>query len=136
MGWKTFQACNTRSVDAEILLRNEYLVTENRILRQQITGRVRLSDGERATLAEVGKRLGKQALAEVATIVTPEIILVWHRQLIAMKFDGSKPHRALERPKIDQDLDMLVARMARESRSWGYDRIVGAVDNLDYRISD
>jgi putative transposase len=136
MGWKTFQAYITGSVDAEILQRNEYLVTENRLLRQQITGRVRLSDGERATLAEVGKRLGKQALAEVAMIVTPEIILVWHRKLIAMKFDGSKPHKALERPKIDQDLEMLVARMARENRAWGYDRIVGAIDNLGYRISD
>src|SRR6266498_3588152 len=103
MDWKPLLAYITGSVDQELLLRNEYLVTENRLLRQQITGRVRLSDGERATLAEVGKRLGKQALGEVATIVIPEIILVWHRKLIAMKFDGSKPHKALERPKIDQD---------------------------------
>jgi putative transposase len=80
--------------------------------------------------------LGKQALAEVVTIVTPEIILVWHRKLIATKFDGSRLHKALERPKIDQDLDMLVARMARENRSWGCDRIVGTIDNLGYRISD
>jgi putative transposase len=136
MGWKTLQAYITGSVDAEILQRNDYLFMENHLLRQQITGLVRLSDGERATLAEIGKGMGKQALAEVATIVTPEIILVWHRQLIAMKFDGSKPHKALERPKIDQDLEMLVAHMARENRFWGYDRIVGAVDNLDYRISD
>jgi putative transposase len=73
----------------ELLLRNEYLVTENRMLRQQITGRVRLTDGERKTLAEIGKRLGKQALKEVATIVTPETILAWHRRLVAQKFDGS-----------------------------------------------
>ena len=136
MGWETMRAYITGSVDAEILQRNEYLVTENRLLRQQITGRIQLSDGERATLAEVGKRMGKQTLAEVATIITPEIILVWHRKLIAMKFDGSKPHKALERPKIDQDLEMLVARMARENRSWGYDRIVGSIVNLGYRISD
>jgi len=112
MGWKTLRAYITGSVDAEILQRNEYLVTENRLLRQQITGRVRLSNAERATLAEVGKRLGKQALAEMATIVTPEIILVWHRKLIVMKFDGSRRHKALERPRIDQDLEMLVARMS------------------------
>ena len=75
MDWKHLLAYITGSVDEELLLRNEYLVTENRILRQQITGCVSLSDGERKTLAEIGKRLGKQALAEVATIVKPDIIL-------------------------------------------------------------
>ena len=66
MDWKILLAYITGSVDQELLLRNEYVVTENRILRQQITGRVRLSDGERKTLAEIGKRLGKKALEEVS----------------------------------------------------------------------
>jgi hypothetical protein len=79
MEWKHMLAYITGSVDQELLVRNEYLVTENRILRQQITGRVQLSEGERKTLAELGKKLGKKALAEVATIVTPETILAWHR---------------------------------------------------------
>src|SRR5262249_49353776 len=57
----------TGSVDQALLLRNEYLVTENRLLRHQIPGRVRLSDGERTTLAEIGKKLGRQALEEVAS---------------------------------------------------------------------
>jgi hypothetical protein len=70
MDWKQLLAYITGSVNQELLLRNEYLVTENRMLRKQIQARVRLSDGERKTLAELGKRLGKQALAEVATIVT------------------------------------------------------------------
>ena len=65
MDWKTLLAYITGSVDQELLLRNECLVTENRILRQQLKGRVRLSDGERQTLAEIGKRLSKQALASV-----------------------------------------------------------------------
>ena len=67
MDWKHLLAYITGTVDQELLLRNEYLVTENRILRNQITGRVRLTDGERKTLAEIGHKLGKQALAEVAT---------------------------------------------------------------------
>ena len=83
MDWKRLLAYITGSVDQELLLRNEYLVTENRLLRQQITGRIRLSDAERKTLAEIGKKLGKQALAEVATIVTPDTILAWHRKLVA-----------------------------------------------------
>jgi transposase len=136
MDWKVLLAYITGTVDQALLLRNEYLVTENRLLRQRIPGRVRLSDGERKTLAELGKKLGKQALAEVATIVTPDTILAWHRKLVAQKFDGSQQRKALGRPKIDTELEALVIRMARENRSWGYDRIVGALANLGYTISD
>jgi hypothetical protein len=89
MDWKHLLAYITGTVDQELLLRNEYLVTENRMLRRQITGRVRLTDAERKTLAAIGHKLGKQALAEVATIVKPETILGWHRKLVAQKFDGS-----------------------------------------------
>jgi hypothetical protein len=67
MDWKTLLAYITGSVDQALLLRNEYLVTENRILRNQITGHVQLTDGERKTLATIGQQLGKQALQEVAT---------------------------------------------------------------------
>ena len=66
MDWKTLLAYISGSVDEELLLRNEYLVAENRILRDQIKGRVQLSDAERQTLAEIGKKLGKQALEEIA----------------------------------------------------------------------
>jgi hypothetical protein len=123
-------------VDQELLLRNAYLVTENRILRQQIQGRVRLSDGERKTLAKLGKQLGKKALEEVASIVTPDTILAWHRKLIAQKFDGSQQRRAPGRPPMDAELEALVVRMAQENRSWGYNRIVGALKHLGYTISD
>jgi hypothetical protein len=119
MDWKALLAYITGSVDQELLLRNEYLVTENRILRQHITGRVRLSDGERKTLAELGKRLSKQALAEVASIVTPDTILAWHRKLVAQKFDGSEQRKPLGRPKVAAELEALIVRMAHENRSWG-----------------
>jgi hypothetical protein len=79
----------TGTVDQALLLRNAYLVTENRILRHQLKGRVRLSDGERKALAEMGQKLGKQALQEVAQIVTPDTMLGWHRTRIAQKFDVS-----------------------------------------------
>ena len=136
MDWKSFLAYITGSVDQELLVRNAYLVTENRVLRHQIKGRVRLTDGERKTLAEIGKQLSKQALAEVATIVTPETILAWHRKLVAQKFDGSPQRKALGRPKVDKALEDLVIRMAQENRSWGYDRIAGALAHLGYSISD
>jgi transposase InsO family protein len=136
MEWKTLMTYITGSVDQELLLRNEYLVTENRILRQQITGRIRLSDGERKTLAEIGTQLSKQALAEVATLVKPETILAWHRKLVAKKFDGSKNRQALGRPPIDRAVEALVVRLAKENRSWGDDRIAGALHHLGHTISD
>jgi len=136
MDWKQLLAYITGSVDEELLLRNEYLVTENRLLRNQIQGRVRLTDAERKTLAEIGKRLGKRALAEVATIVQPDTILAWHRRLVAKKFDGSQQRKALGRPAIDQEVEALVVRMAQENRSWGYDRIAGALQHMGYTISD
>jgi hypothetical protein len=104
MDWKHLLAYITGTVDQELLLRNEYLVTENRTLRNQITGRVPLTDGERKTLAEIGQKLGKQALKEIATIVTPDTILAWHRRLVAQKFDASSQRKAPGRPKIDPAL--------------------------------
>jgi hypothetical protein len=136
MDWKHLLAYITGTVDQELLLRNEYLVTENRILRNQITGRMRLTDGERQTLAEIGHKLGKQALEEVATIVKPDTSLAWHRTLVAQKFDGSQQRQSPGRPKIDQELEALIVRIARANRSWGYDRIAGALANLGVTVSD
>ena len=66
----------TGTVDQELLLRNEYLATENRILRAQIKGRLLLSDTEKKTLADIGYRLGRKALEDVANTANPDTILV------------------------------------------------------------
>jgi transposase InsO family protein len=136
MDWKTLRAYITGTVDQELLVCNEYLVTENRVLRNQIKGHVRLSDGERKALAAIGQKLGKHVLKEVATIVKPDTILAWHRKLIAQKFDGSQQRQSPGRPKIDSELEALIVHIAQENRSWGYDRIVGALANLGYTVSD
>jgi len=135
MDWRRMLAYVTGTVDQELLLRNEYLAAENRILRGQIKGRLRLNDGERKTLAEIAVQLGREALDEVASIVTPETILAWHRRLIARKFDGSASRRQPDRPKITEEAEELILRVARENRSWGYDRIVGALGNLGLKVS-
>ena len=68
----------------------EYLIEENRTLREQIGNRrLRLTDNQRRQLAAKAKRLGCKVLAQVASIVTPETLLAWHRRLIAQKYDGS-----------------------------------------------
>jgi hypothetical protein len=87
--WLRLLAYVSGSVNQELLLRNEYLVAENRILREKLPSRLRLSNPERATLAEIGKRLGRKALREVACVAKPDTILAWYRRLVAQKFDGS-----------------------------------------------
>ena len=129
-------ACITGSVEEHILLRNEYLAAENAISRNQIKGRLHLSDAERQTLAEIGKKLGKQALEEIAKTAKPDTILGWRRKLVAQKFDGSDQRKSLGRPRVDKELEDWVVRMAKENRSWGYDRIAGVLADLGYDISD
>jgi transposase len=136
MDWKQLLAHITGSVDAELRLRNEYLEAENRILRKQINGRVQLTHGDRRTLAELGQKLGRKVLEEIATVATPNTILAWHQKLVDQTCDGAQQRQAPGRPKVDADLEALVVRMAQENRSWGYDRIVGALTNLGYTISD
>ena len=112
------------------------MLAENRILRSHLPTRVPLTDPQRATLAEIGKRLGRQPLEPVASVAKPDTILAWYRKLIARKFNGSK-HRAYPgRPPVGQEITQLIVRMARENSGWGYDRIVGALQNLGYRVSD
>jgi transposase InsO family protein len=136
MDWKQLLVYISGTVEEELLLRLEYLVTENLILRDQVKGRIQLTDAERRTLAEIGKKLSKQTLEEVASIVKPDTILAWHRKLVAQKFDGSKHRTYPGRQRIDPELEALVLRLARENRSWGYDRIQGALKHLGYAISD
>ena len=66
MDWKKLLGSIRASVDEEVRLRNAYLAAENRILCQQICGRVQLTDSDRKALAEIGKKLGRQALEEIA----------------------------------------------------------------------
>jgi putative transposase len=138
MEWARILAYTTGTVDQELRLRNEYLAAENRILRAQLNGCLRLSDAERATLGEIGFRLGRKALSEVATVAQPDTIVAWHRRLTARKFEGSRARRVRGRPRIDREVEGLIIRMAEENRSWGYDRIVGTLANLgpDYEVSD
>ena len=124
----------TGTVDQELLARNEYLAAENRILKAQLNGRLKLSDAERATLGEIGHRLGRKVLGEVATVARPDTILAWYRKLVARKFDGSKAGEGPGRPRVNREVEQLIVRMARENRDWGYDRIAGLWPISDMRF--
>ena len=123
-------------VEEEILLRNEYLAAENKILKSKITTPLQMNNHERIRLAKIGKRVGLKALKEIACIVKPETIMEWFRRLVAKKFDGSMFRKKVGRPLINPDLESLVVKFSEENPNWGYDRIVGALSNLGYKVSD
>ena len=112
----------------------EYLVEENRVLKGQMKGRrLRLTDDQRRRLAAKGQRLGRRLLRQVATLVTPDTILRWHRQLIARKwtFAPKRPGR----PGVMKEISTLIVRMASENSAWGYSRIQGALKNLGHGVA-
>src|SRR5215475_4008904 len=113
----------------------EYLLEENRVLLEQIgCRRMRFNNDQRRRLAVKAKKLGRSVLNELATIVTPETLLAWHRKLIAEKYDGSAS-RMPGRPPTAAEITALVTRMAEENRNWGYRRIQGALANLGYQLA-
>src|SRR5947207_13730732 len=90
----------------------DYLREENRVLREQLGDRrVRFNDDQRRRLAARAKGLGRKLLAEVATLVTPDTLLVWHRKLIARKYDGHHK-RGPGRLRTGEEIETLVVRMA------------------------
>ena len=113
----------------------DYLREEKRVLREQLGGkRPRLNDDQRRRLAVKAKMLGSRLLREVATIVTPETLLAWHRKLIAQKYDGSR-NRGPGRPRTRDKIEHLVVRLSTENRDWGYRRIQGALTNLGHEVA-
>src|SRR5713101_489713 len=113
----------------------DYLREENRVLREQLGGRrLRLTDDQRRRLAAEAKGLGRKLLAQVASIVTPETLLAWHRKLIAQKYDGST-FRTAGRRRTAKEIADLIVRIAEENRGWGYRRIQGALANLGHFLA-
>src|SRR5450756_1498697 len=101
MEWARILAYITGTVDHELLLRNEYLAAENRILKAQLKGRLRLSDAERAKLGEIGRRLGGKAFGEVEHPALPDSILAWYRRLVDREFNGPGERRSPGRRRIN-----------------------------------
>jgi len=133
--WLKLLAVAMGALNEETLLKYEYLVAENKILRKQVPGAVKLTDADRVKLAELGKKLGKKVLAEIGSIVRPETVLGWYTKLVAKKWDTSKQKRGRGRPPVGKEIEKLVLQFAKENSSWGYGRIVGALSNVGHKAS-
>src|SRR5437667_9069494 len=108
----------------------EYLLEENRVLREQIGNRhIRFTADQRCRLAVRAKRLSRKILVQVATIVRAETLLAWHRKLIAKKYDGSA-YRTPGRPRTATEIPHHVARPADETHGWSYRRTPTALSDL------
>jgi transposase InsO family protein len=112
----------------------EFLQAENRLLKERLRGRrIRFTDAERALLAHKAKAVGRRALLELDTIVSPDTLLRWHRRLVAQKWNFAE-RRGVGRPGIMRRISELIVRMAQENRGWGYTRIQGALANLCRKV--
>jgi hypothetical protein len=116
MEWARILAYITGTVDQQLLLRDKDLAAENRILKAQLQRRLRLSDAKGVTLGEIGHRLGRKALGEVATAALPQTILGCYRRLVARKFDGSRARRA-RRPSFALVAQRIQGRPSAEDPS-------------------
>lgn len=97
----------------------ECLQVENQVPREKLgRKRILLNDDQRRRRAVKGKVLGRKLLRSLATIVTPDTILRWHRELVAQKWDHSDRRKEVGRPRTKQDIAKLVARLAKENRTW------------------
>ena len=122
-----------------MLQKLEFVLEENRVYRTLLDRHAphwRLTNPERIALAQKGKPLG-QWLSDIITIVQPQTLLKWHRQLIAQKWDFSDRRRTKSgRPPLTIEIEKLVVQFAQDNASWGYDRIAGALANLEIIVSD
>ncbi|MEN6385764.1 MAG: integrase core domain-containing protein, partial [Phycisphaerales bacterium] len=119
----------------ELTLQNEYLRTENKILKSKIQKRINFTDDERRTLVEAAMAMGRDLMEQVVSIVSPKTILAWQRKLEKQKWDFSdRRENNPGRPRVDIDIEQLVCKMARENE-WGYERIQGELEKLDIKIS-
>ena len=137
VNWAAIVGKITGTVDQHLVERNAYLLAENRVLRSRLEERIRFTDPERIALATAAKPLGRSLFAEIATLVTPDTLLRWHRRLVERKMPT--PRGKIGRPpsrRNGRSSRTCPSIQLARNRSWGYDRIVGALKELGHELSD
>ena len=111
------------------------LQEEHRVLREQLgPGRLRFTDAQRRRLAAQATSLGRRGRRDLHTLVTPDTLLRWPRQLIARQYDG-RGRRGPGRPRVMDTIRRLLVRMATENREWGDPHMRGALGNLGHQVA-
>ena len=114
----------------------DYLQEENRVLLKQLGGKPRrFTDAQRIRLSRKAKLVGRRRLGQLATLVTPDTLLRWFRALVARKWTFARTN-PVGRPPVAPELEKLVIKLIQENPTWGSNRIVGALDNLGFTLSD
>jgi putative transposase len=118
----------------------EYLTEENKILRDELlkaTGKKRiiLNDSQRRRLAILGKKLGRKLLGQVCRTFSPDTLMLWHRKLVANKYDGSKSRGKGGRPRISDYLRQLIIDMAKDNKHLGGKTLHGYLKYLGLKVS-
>ena len=113
----------------------DYLQEETRVRREQLgPGRLRCTDAQRRRLAAQAKSLGRRVRRDRHTLVTPDTLRRWHRQLIARQYAG-RGRRGPGRPRVMDTIRRRIVRRAPENRAWGDTRIPGARGNLGHQVA-
>src|ERR1035437_1686732 len=114
----------------------DYLQEENRILLEQLGGKPkRFTEAQRIRLARKAKLVGRRRLGKLATFVTPDTLLRWFRVLVAKKWTFARTN-PVGRPSVNAELEKLVITLLQANPTWGSKRIVGALANLGFKVSD
>ena len=112
----------------------DYLKEENRLLKAKLGDRkIQFTDVERRRLAIRAKAIGRQLFGKLETLVTPDTLLRWHRELVAQKWNFAH-RRGPGRPRTKDEIASLILRMAEENPGWGYTRIMGAIRNVGFKV--
>lgn len=139
MPWKKMLAYVSGDVNNELLNIIDYLLEENQTLIMDIEKhgkRILLTDEQRISLAEKAVAMGRKHMNQYVNIFQPETLLKWFRRLVARKFDGSRNRKRHGRPPIPGNVENTIISIAKDNPSWGYDKIMGAMANLNYFVSD
>jgi hypothetical protein len=112
MNWAAIAGKLSGTVDQHLVERNTYLLTENRLLRRRIDRQLHFTDSERIELARAAKPLGRAVLAGIATLVTPDTLLRWHRRLVEKKIPPNESSK-IGRPPTELAIVELVLQFAR-----------------------
>ena len=114
----------------------EFLQEENRVLLEQLGGKPgRFTDAQRVRLARRAKLVGRRRLGQITTLITPDTLLRWFRILVAKKWTFAKAN-PVGRPPVHPELEKLVIKLITENPTWGSNRIVRALDNRGFKVSD